>query len=110
MLFAVPGALPDLAKYQDQMTLRKKLVDDISWPMKKALRCIHKIRHLRVVDSRELHVLHEREHLRRLLQYLQVDCVLDVGANAGQYARMAIEHYFKDYFAKKAQARKDSSG
>jgi penicillin-binding protein A len=33
-----------------------------------------------------------------------------IGIRAGQYARMAIEHYFKDYFAKKAQAEKDSSG
>jgi hypothetical protein len=33
-----------------------------------------------------------------------------IGTRAGQYARMAIEHYFKDYFAKKEQAEKDSSG
>jgi penicillin-binding protein A len=33
-----------------------------------------------------------------------------IGIRAGKYARMAIEHYFKDYFAKKAQAEKDSSG
>ena len=34
-----------------------------------------------------------------------------IGTRAGQYARMTIEHYFKDYFAKKAQAKKkDSSG
>ena len=33
-----------------------------------------------------------------------------IGTRAGQYARMAIEHYFKDYFAKKEQAGKDSSG
>jgi penicillin-binding protein A len=33
-----------------------------------------------------------------------------IGTRAGQYARMAIEHYFKDYFARKALADKDSSG
>jgi len=33
-----------------------------------------------------------------------------IGIRAGQYARMAIEHYFKDYFAKKEQAGDDSSG
>lgn len=33
-----------------------------------------------------------------------------IGTRAGQYARMAIEHYFKDYFAKKKKAGKDSSG
>jgi hypothetical protein len=33
-----------------------------------------------------------------------------IGTRAGQYARMAIEHYFKDYFAKKAQSGKDSRG
>ncbi len=33
-----------------------------------------------------------------------------IGTRAGQYARMAIEHYFKDYFAKKAQTEKDSRG
>ncbi|MBC2712374.1 MAG: PbpA [Desulfosarcina sp.] len=33
-----------------------------------------------------------------------------IGTRAGQYARMAIEHYFKDYFARKERAGKDSSG
>ena len=33
-----------------------------------------------------------------------------IGIRAGQYARMAIEHYFKDYFAKKDQTGDDSSG
>jgi cell division protein FtsI/penicillin-binding protein 2 len=33
-----------------------------------------------------------------------------IGIRAGQYARMVIEHYFKDYFTKKEQAGKDSSG
>lgn len=33
-----------------------------------------------------------------------------IGTRAGQYARMLIERYFKDYFARKEQAEKDSSG
>ena len=33
-----------------------------------------------------------------------------IGTRAGQYARMAIEYYFKDYFAKKKQTAMDSSG
>jgi peptidoglycan glycosyltransferase len=33
-----------------------------------------------------------------------------IGIRAGQYARMAIEHYFKDYFTKKDHAGEDSSG
>ncbi|MFO7715944.1 penicillin-binding transpeptidase domain-containing protein [Desulfosarcina sp.] len=33
-----------------------------------------------------------------------------IGIRAGQYARMVIEQYFKDYFAKKEQTGKDSSG
>jgi cell division protein FtsI/penicillin-binding protein 2 len=33
-----------------------------------------------------------------------------IGIRAGQYARMAIEHYFKDYFARQKESGKDSSG
>ena len=33
-----------------------------------------------------------------------------IGIRAGQYARMAIEYHFKDYFAKQKQTDKDSSG
>jgi cell division protein FtsI/penicillin-binding protein 2 len=33
-----------------------------------------------------------------------------IGTRAGQYARMAIEHYFKDYFTRKEQTGKDSHG
>lgn len=43
---------------------------------------------LRVVDTSRLSALPERAHLRRLLAYLDVDCVFDVGANVGQYATM----------------------
>ena len=33
-----------------------------------------------------------------------------IGIRAGQYARMAIERYFKDYFTRKDHVGKDSSG
>jgi cell division protein FtsI/penicillin-binding protein 2 len=33
-----------------------------------------------------------------------------IGTRAGQYARLAIENYFKDYFAQKEQAGKGSGG
>ncbi len=70
------------------MDLKKKLLDGVSWRIKRDLRRIEKLRHFRFVDSRELYAVYEREHLLRLLQHLQVDCVFDVGANAGQYAHM----------------------
>jgi FkbM family methyltransferase len=42
----------------------------------------------RVVRPGAVALILEREHLRRFLSYFEVDCVFDVGANAGQYARM----------------------
>src|SRR5689334_3686533 len=47
-----------------------------------------KLLSLRLVDRRRLSQLPERTHMRRLLAYLDVDCVFDVGANTGQYASM----------------------
>jgi FkbM family methyltransferase len=43
-------------------------------------------RNIQVIDRRVLHELWERNHLRRLFEHYQVDCVFDVGANYGQYA------------------------
>jgi FkbM family methyltransferase len=37
---------------------------------------------------RLLYALPEREHLKRLFEFLDIDCVFDVGANLGQYATM----------------------
>ena len=39
------------------------------------------------MDTSQLHALPERMHLAKLLRLLRVDCVFDIGANAGQYAR-----------------------
>jgi FkbM family methyltransferase len=44
-----------------------------------------------VPDWRAVRLVEER-HLSRLLQYLRVDCVFDVGANIGQYG-----HMLRDY-------------
>lgn len=41
-----------------------------------------------VIPPYELHLMHERVHLRRFFAHFDVDCVFDVGANAGQYATM----------------------
>lgn len=42
----------------------------------------------RLIDTNRLHALPEQLHLSRLFPLLGVDCVFDVGANEGQYARM----------------------
>lgn len=49
---------------------------------------LQKLRSLRIVDARRLHLLPEQTHLQRLLTHFKVDCVFDVGANTGQYATM----------------------
>ncbi len=49
---------------------------------------IGKIRNGMLIHPDDLHAAFEHLHLRRLLPLLDVDCVFDVGANAGQYARM----------------------
>jgi FkbM family methyltransferase len=43
---------------------------------------------LRIIDRRYLYKYWEREHLSRLLRHYDVDCVFDIGANNGQYAKM----------------------
>jgi FkbM family methyltransferase len=41
-----------------------------------------------VIPPSEAWQLPERIHLRRFFEHFKVDCVFDVGANAGQYAQM----------------------
>lgn len=53
-----------------------------------AKRIFKKLTNLRVIDRRHLYKYWEQEHLRKFLKQYSVDCVFDIGANFGQYARM----------------------
>lgn len=41
-----------------------------------------------IIPPNEVHLGPERVHLRRFFSHFGVDCVFDVGANSGQYAKM----------------------
>jgi FkbM family methyltransferase len=43
---------------------------------------------LRIVKRWNVPLLFEQEHLSRFFKHFEIDCVFDVGANAGQYADM----------------------
>ena len=48
----------------------------------------NKIQNARFYDERDVHQVWETHTLRKALEYAKVDCVFDIGANAGQYASM----------------------
>lgn len=47
-----------------------------------------KFRNTRLIDMRELYKYWEEEHLKKIFNEYEIDCVFDVGANLGQYAQM----------------------
>lgn len=54
----------------------------------KLFRAIKVLRNLRVFDQRKLYILWEQNHLRKIFERFNVDCVFDIGANHGQHAEM----------------------
>jgi FkbM family methyltransferase len=52
---------------------------------------IERLTGARIVSPTDIGALSEAEHIRRLIARFDIDCVFDVGANAGQYARMLRE-------------------
>lgn len=50
-----------------------------------------RFRDYRVISPRKLYKVWEEEHLKRLIKHFDVDCIFDVGAHHGKYARMLRE-------------------
>jgi FkbM family methyltransferase len=53
-----------------------------------ARRVVERALDVQIVPVGEVALAFEREHLRRFFRHFAVDCVFDIGANAGQYATM----------------------
>jgi len=56
-----------------------------------ARRFVERVFGVQVIPYGQTAFVFEREHLRRFFAHFEVDCVFDVGANAGQYAQMLRE-------------------
>lgn len=55
---------------------------------RRAADAVEKLIGARIVFPEQIGVLFEQEHLKKFFSHFAVDCVFDVGANEGQYARM----------------------
>jgi FkbM family methyltransferase len=65
------------------------VIADVSMRVKRMMRrVVEEALDIRVVRRDEVAPIFEQEHLRRFFEHFRVDCVFDVGANAGQYATM----------------------
>lgn len=60
--------------------------------MKKIIEKIARNAHLVLIPEWRAVQLDEERHLGRLLDYLKIDCVFDVGANVGQFGQMLREY------------------
>ena len=49
---------------------------------------IKNIFNVRVIRLKKLYSIWEQQHLKKIFKYTEVDCVFDIGANYGQYAKM----------------------
>ncbi|MBU3601764.1 FkbM family methyltransferase [Polynucleobacter sp. AM-25C3] len=76
-----------------KQTILSQVMDRCFKPFKKLERFLdEKIFNLTLLNRADLHTLPEKIYLSRLLPFLNVDCVFDVGANNGQYAQMLRKH------------------
>jgi len=64
------------------------LLRTIKRPLRWLSRSCREVSKLRITSSDRLYELFEQQTLQKLFEFLKVDCVFDVGANAGQYASM----------------------
>jgi len=53
-----------------------------------ARRIVERALHVQIIPTGKVALAFEWEHLRCFFEHFDVDCVFDVGANAGQYANM----------------------
>lgn len=64
------------------------LLRTIKRPLGRLLRSYREARRLRLIHADRIYQLFEQNTLTKLFSLLDVDCVFDIGANAGQYATM----------------------
>jgi FkbM family methyltransferase len=61
-------------------TFKRKIANALEW-----------LTGTRIVSPANLGMVYSAEHVRRLISGFQIDCVFDVGANAGQFVRVLRE-------------------